>query len=102
MYPFLSEGDSVIIKSKPRYRKWDIVFAKVSSSDQIVLHYIAGEDDEFYKLMGAANLCQVELCRKDDVAGRLRHPDISRWKVRMWHILLPLRRYILWMYRRKL
>ena len=100
MYPFLSDGDSVIIKSKPRYRKWDIVFAKVSSSDQIVLHYIAGDMGDSFKLMGSANLCQEEICLKTDVAACLQHPRINRWKVGLWHILLPYRRYLLWLYRR--
>lgn len=97
MLPFLKHGAAVTLKSRPCYRRWDIVFAKVDSEAKAVLHYIAGEEGEYYRLMGAANLCQTELCRKTDVAGGLEHPHVSPWKVRLWHALLPLRRYLLWL-----
>lgn len=99
MLPFLADGDPVIVKSRAHYSAGDIVFAKLASTDGVVLHYIVGEEGEYYKLMGAANLCQIELCRKTDVAGGLEHPQVSPRKVRLWHALLPLRRYLLWLYR---
>lgn len=99
MLPFLTDGDPVIVKSRAHYRAGDIVFAKLASTDGVVLHYIVGEEGDCFKLMGAANLCQTELCRKTDVMGALDHPQVSTRKVRLWHALLPLRRYLLWLYR---
>ncbi len=100
MFPFLTDGEQVTVRSRGVYRAGDIVFAKLAPTDQAVLHYIAGEEGEYYKLMGAANLCRVELCRKTDVAGGLEHPQVSPRKVRLWHALLPLRRYMLWLCRK--
>lgn len=100
MRPFLSPGDMVTLRSRQDYRPGDIVFAMTRPDRKPVLHYVASAEIGGYTLMGAANLVQTEYCRAEDVAGAVELPHISRRSVLLWHRLLPLRRYLLWIYRK--
>lgn len=100
MEPFLREGEAVTLMKRARYAPGDIVLARTRPEGEIVLHYIYGEIGDHYLLMGSANLARVERCAKSDVAGAVASPRISPAILRLWHRLLPMRRYIMWIYRK--
>lgn len=99
MLPFLHDGDEVTLKRSERYRRGDIVLASSYPAGKVVLHYVAEDAGDTLILMGSANLKQVEYCRMNDVAGRVESPHICRGGLLLWHRLLPVRRYLLWLYR---
>ena len=77
-----------------------------------VVHRIVALDGDRLTLMGDGNLMLREHCRLGDVGakavfvvdanGKRRSlvSSCSRFWARVWYILLPLRRYFLWIYRR--
>lgn len=100
MYPFLKDGETVTIRKKESYGPGDIVLARDSISGGVVLHYVVSKAGNSYKLMGASNLVQKENCELKDIAGGLENPSISRSKIRIWNVMLPVRRCLLWIYRK--
>lgn len=121
MLPFLRNGERVTLIRKSEYLPGDIVLARTdrdryckdglscrnkdvlpnSGKDGlVVLHYVVSFGDGIYKLMGSANLRQVEYCRAEDIAGYVIMPIISRHKIMSWHKFLPIRRYLLFLLRK--
>lgn len=101
MRPFLrDEIDSVRLVKKDTVEVGDMVFARIGGS-RYVLHRVIGVDGESLTLMGDGNIRGTESCLKGDVLGtvveilppdgRGHAPGNGRW----WRLLLPLRRYIL-------
>lgn len=80
------------------------------SPDKYVLHRIIEIDGDVVVMMGDGNLRHKEICCKEDIVGIVTHyirrgktipvsdPRLQR-RVRMWHKLLPVRRYLLYIYR---
>ncbi len=101
MLPFIRHGMTVTLRQSPSYFPGDVVLAITSPRRRAVLHYIVKADRHGYTLMGAGNLVQTEWCRREDVAARVDTPILNRKRILLWHRLLPLRRYFLWLYRRK-
>ena len=110
MRPFLEHcRDKVRLAPFTDLKVGDAVLAEISP-DVYVLHRIMNIDGDTVRLMGDGNLSGVEVCRKADVVGMVTHyirwgktipasdPRLQR-RVRWWSKLLPVRRYLLYIYR---
>ncbi len=107
MLPFIrGQIDSVRLKKKDTVKKGDIVLADLG--DRYVLHRVFREDGPRLTLMGDGNIKGVESCDKSDILGtvtsiiRPSGKEIKPGKGGLWRALLPVRRYILAIYRRLL
>ena len=114
MRPFIEGGkDSVILEpvaDEPRVG--DVILAEVSSpykGKTYVLHrLIRIEKDErgaVYVLQGDGNLSGEEVCRRENVIGRVTAVQMPSGKRklltrgRLWYKLLPIRKWLLKIYR---
>jgi len=93
-------------------KKGDIILAKTSMGIHVLHRIIGIEDDGKIILMGDGNLRGTERCKREDVIGKAVNVINSRgektdpysnsrkllWKI--WWKLLPIRRYLLAIYRR--
>lgn len=110
MYPFISGGrDTVELRKTDTLSVGDIVLAEVPERGY-VLHRIYKMEGEQLVLMGDGNLRATERCRKEDVLGKVvrilrngRCVECSsfaeRFKSGCWRLLLPIRRYLLFVCR---
>ncbi len=113
MRPFLEHcRDRVTLAPVVQLAVGDAVLAEVSK-DFYVLHRIIHIGGEHLTLMGDGNLKGVEHCRIGDVVGvvvqyhyphRIVKADAPglRRRIKVWRRLLPVRRYLLFMYKVKL
>ena len=106
MLPFIrGEKDSVNLKRFGAVEVGDIVLARIAPQ-RYVLHRIFAIDGDVVTLMGDGNLVGTETCRLGDILGTVTEiirPNRSKKKVTkgtFWRKLLPIRRYILWVYRK--
>ena len=97
MRPFIRPGDTVRLVPSPAYRRGDVVLC-MTEEHEVVLHYLAGIDGDTCTLMGAANLKRKERCRYGSIIGRVEMSAVERWAVVVWHWILPVRRYAMWLY----
>lgn len=110
MRPFLEhERDRVILAPPTDLRVGDAVLAEISPG-HYVLHRIIRIEGEQATLMGDGNVCGTESCLLQDVAGIVTHylrpnrtllasdPRLQR-RIRLWRRMLPLRRYLLFIYK---
>lgn len=110
MRPFLESGrDKVRLSPVSTLQVGDAVLAEIWK-DTYVLHRIVAIEGDGLTLMGDGNLRGVEHCRRSDVAGvvtcyvrrgrdiEASDPRLCR-RVRLWRRLLPLRRYLLCVYK---
>jgi len=110
MLPFIRGGlDSVVLVKADDIGVMDIVLARANST--FVIHRIIAMDGDEVVLMGDGNIAGVERCHRKDVLAKVaaivkdgRRGDCTGWahwiKARIWKGLLPLRRYLLAIYRR--
>ena len=106
MLPFIrGEKDSVNLKRFGAVEVGDIVLARIAPQ-RYVLHRIFAIDGDVVTLMGDGNLVGTETCRLGDILGTVTEfirPNGSKKKVTkgtFWRKLLPVRRYLLWIYRK--
>ena len=111
MLPFIHGGrDSVVLTGTFQPSKGDIVLAKTTKGD-FVLHRIIKIIPAHIILMGDGNLRDTEICRTEDVFGKVitilhngKETDpYSRWnrvKSTCWSSMRPIRKYLLAIYRR--
>lgn len=113
MTPFLiNERDSVCLGAfeKDNLKKGDIILGK-SIEDQIVLHRIIRVDENSVVLRGDGNSYGTETVDKDKIAGIVlsavrnnRNVDFNTtfWLgfSKIWNVLYPVRRILLFIYRR--
>lgn len=111
MLPFIRGGrDSVTLVSVDGIKDYDIVLAEVAK-DVYVLHRVVGTEGDHVILMGDGNVSGQERCHRDKVLAKAAWIFRNGRKVdcmssrhlaaaRLWRLLLPLRRYILAIYRR--
>ncbi|MGN1376452.1 MAG: S24/S26 family peptidase [Prevotella sp.] len=111
MRPFLEDGRDKALLTKPTTVKvGDPVLAEISKG-KFVLHRIVSMDNGNVILRGDGNL-GVERCTTNDIRGAvigfyrkgrevLDRTDGLKWKVYsyIWTALLPVRRYLLFIYR---
>ena len=106
MLPFLhDEQDSVRLRKLETVEKGDIVLALIAPG-RYVLHRVRKLEGERLTLMGDGNIRGTEGCTRSDVLGTaieligpdgtLRRPGNGR----LWAALRPIRRYLLFIYRR--
>lgn len=111
MLPFIrGDRDSAVLIKCLDPQEWDIVLAKVSDG-RYVLHRVIRREGEILTLMGDGSIKATEKCSVSDVIGktiRIEKPgksidctsEAERRKAAIWRKLLPLRRYILFIYRK--
>lgn len=106
MLPFIKgEIDSVRLKKLETVSEGDIVLARIDGK-RYVLHRVICVDGEKLTLMGDGNLLGREYCGTSDVSGTVMEiigPDDkgrTPGKAIIWRRLLPIRRYLLAIYRR--
>lgn len=112
MLPFIRGGRDSVVLVKPReLRQGDIVLARTGTG-HFVLHRIYGIDGENITLMGDGNVRGQERCTRGDVLAVAvkiirdggRETDCTSAAhlrcARLWRALLPVRRYVLAIYRR--
>lgn len=96
MRPFIHNGDVVRLVSSPVYRRGDVVMC-ITKEQRVVLHYIVNVDGDVCTLMGAANLKKMEQCRYESIIGKVEMPTVIRVALLIWHRILPVRRYVMWL-----
>ena len=121
MLPFIVGGcDSVILEKPTSLRCGNVVLAHVvsdgpesldSAEKHYVIHRIVSLEADLVTLMGDGNLALREHCTRSDVSakvigvvkpnGKRCSMDALRYRIaaKIWYILLPFRRYLLWIYR---
>jgi len=111
MLPFIKgEIDSVKLRYQSNPSKWSIVLAELRPG-HYVLHRIIKVDGENVTLMGDGNFKNKEYCLMGNIAGTAIEiikngkdaTDCTTAKAiamaRIWFILRPFRRYLLYIYR---
>lgn len=111
MLPFIvGDRDSVVLQKKDTYAIGDIVLAEITPK-LFVLHRIIQIKDNKITLMGDGNFSVREGCIKENVCGHAiaiihneKQIDCNskgeKRKARIWAKLLPVRHYLLAIYRR--
>ncbi len=111
MLPFIVGGrDRVVLCPAVALQTGDIVLAHLPEYGY-VLHRIYRLSGNEVTLMGDGNIKAVERCRVEDVVGRvagiLRNgrcvdclSPVARRRARLWRQLLPLRRCLLFVYKK--
>ncbi len=107
MLPFIvGDRDCVVLKQERNYTVGDIVFARIEK-DIFVLHRLIKVCGEDITLMGDGNIKGVEKCKITDVLARVTEiitpskiKKCNKSAARVWRVMLPLRRYLLAIYRR--
>jgi len=101
MLPFIRGGvDRVVLRREPDVAVGDIIL--MHADGRYILHRVIAVDGDTVTLMGDGNIRGTEHCRRDEVLGTPRPQGGSRrpGKPRLWHSLRPIRRYLLFAYRR--
>ncbi len=105
MLPFIRNGrDSVVLKKSDSLEVGDIVLVRLPGG--FVMHRIIERDGDRFRMMGDGNIRGTESFRREDVLGKviwIVREDGSRvapGRARIWKALLPVRRYLLAVYRR--
>jgi hypothetical protein len=111
MLPFIiGDKDSVVLRKVDTLNKGDIVLAELPN-EHYVLHRIISISGDEVILMGDGNIRGTEQCKADHIIAKaiaILHNGKSidcysrtnRIKANIWRLLLPIRRYILAIYRR--
>ena len=111
MYPFIRPSrDRVVLSAPDRVVVGDIVLALLDSG-HYVLHRVLSIDGETLRLMGDGNICSGEQCEMKDILAKATHivrggkqvstaSSRERVMARLWRMLLPVRRYLLFILRR--
>ena len=105
MLPYIrSERDSVVLKKSDDLEVGDIVLVQMPG--RYVMHRIIRREGDNFTMMGDGNSRGTESFRREDVLGKViwivREDGrrVAPGKGRFWYVLLPIRRYILAIYRR--
>lgn len=111
MRPFIEGGhDSVLLVKPQNVKPMDVVLACVGENHYVV-HRIISIDGECVTLMGDGNLQGREYCKCKDIYAKVSHvvsPNGKRQALntpfihfvqKMWVKVLPLRKYLLKLYR---
>lgn len=110
MRPFLEHcRDSVVLAPFSKLHVGDVALAEIWPG-KYVLHRIISLEDDRVTLMGDGNIKGTEHCRRSEVAAIVRtfirngvavNADNPRWNryARLWRRLLPVRKYLLWIYK---
>ena len=104
MLPFIRNGrDSVVLKKSDSLEVGDIVLVRMPG--RYVMHRIIERDGDRFRMMGDGNYRGTESFRREDVLGKviwIVKPNgrrVAPGKARAWKALLPVRRYLIAIYR---
>lgn len=113
MLPFIVGGkDSVALYKPGALRKGDVVLAYTQEKGYVVHRIDSIGGDGLYALLGDGNLAFREHCQISDIKAIATHvikPDGKRKPLnegwlrfagKVWRLLLPIRRYLLWIYKK--
>lgn len=112
MLPFIiGERDSVILKPYGEPRVGDIALAHLENGTYVLHRIISISETGIVTLMGDGNISGTEHCHVNRLCGktvtvirngRKHNPDSRTWVIMssVWRSLLPVRRYLLAIYRR--
>lgn len=113
MLPFIVGGkDSVALYKPGALRKGDVVLAYTQEKGYVIHRIDSIGGDGLYALLGDGNLAQREHCQLSDIKAIATHvikPDGKRKPLnagwlrfagKVWRLLLPIRRYLLWIYKK--
>lgn len=114
MYPFIHGADDVVeVVPLPPGEPLKVWRAYMfMHKGQYIIHRLIGIDGETYRMLGDGNLRIEERVKRDSIIGLLKNircsdgkiidATTSRWMMagKMWHRMLPLRRYLLAVCRR--
>lgn len=113
MLPFIVGGiDSVALYKPGTLRKGDIVLAYTQEKGYVIHRIDSIGGDGIVALLGDGNLAQREHCQLADIKAIATHvikPNGKRKPLnegwlrfagRVWRLLLPVRRYLLWIYKK--
>ena len=106
MLPFIKGDRDSVVLTKPAkpFEVGDIVLAKVGG--RYIMHRIFSVEGNDLTLMGDGNIRGTESCATSDVIGLVTEIHKENGKVvkpgkgALWRTLMPLRRYILAIYKR--
>lgn len=104
MRPFIEgDRDSVVLERRDSCKVGDIVLAQIRK-DVYVLHRVFAVDGDSITLMGDGNVRGTEHCKISDICGTVTtiitpKRSIKPGSGRVWRLLLPVRRYLLFIYR---
>ena len=104
MLPFIRGGkDAVRLRKNPSVAVGDIILVRLPG--RYVLHRLIRMEGNRLTLMGDGNIAGTESCTTDDVLGTVTailrgQKEIKPGDGRLWRRLIPVRRYILAIYRR--
>ena len=112
MLPFILGGQESAVLTRPgTIQPGDVVLARIDGR-RFVLHRVMEVSPDRIVLMGDGNIRGQEICRPEDVLARTdeivaadgthRRLDTpkSRRRARLWRRLLPVRRWLLAIYKR--
>ena len=113
MLPFIVGGkDSVVLFKPGTLRKGDIVLAYTMEKGYVIHRIDSIGGDGVHALLGDGNLAQREHCKPADIKAVATHvvkPNGKRKPLnegwlriagKVWRLLLPIRRYLLWIYKK--
>ena len=113
MLPFIVGGkDSVVLFKPGALRKGDIVLAYTMEKGYVIHRIDSIGGDGVHALLGDGNLAQREHCKIADIKAVATHvvkPNGKRKPLnegwlrfagKVWRLLLPIRRYLLWIYKK--
>jgi len=113
MLPFIVGGkDSVVLFKPGALRKGDIVLAYTMEKGYVIHRIDSIGGDGVHALLGDGNLAQREHCKLADIKAVATHvvkPNGKRKPLnegwlkfagKVWRMLLPIRRYLLWIYKK--
>lgn len=112
MLPFIvGERDSVVLKPYGEPRVGDIALAHLDNGVYVLHRIIDISDSGMVTLMGDGNIRGTEHCHVSRLCGktvtvirkgRRYNPDSKSWVImsEVWRRMLPVRRYLLAVYRR--
>ncbi len=105
MLPFIrSERDSVVLRKSDSLEVGDIVLAHIQ--DKYVMHRIIRREGDHFTMMGDGNIRGTEDFCREDVLGKViwivkeNGRKVAPGKAGIWKALLPVRRWLLAIYRR--
>jgi len=105
MLPYIRDGrDSVVLKKSDSCVVGDIVLVHLPG--RFIMHRIIKLEGERFTMMGDGNIRGTESFSREDILGKVIWIEkengrrVAPGKGRAWRALLPVRRYLLGIYRR--
>lgn len=100
MLPFFRSNAAIVLRAvRPDDIRWGSVVLAETPQGSFVVHRILRVDGNRITLMGDGNLIGRETVTRDKVYGAVDCGVFHRAKARLWRWLLPVRKYLLPLFR---